>query len=195
MNRDDENWFDALAGKPNPDTAPATLQEATALRMALLEKYTSHSSEPQNLVNFSSAQLLRARLRSEGLIPSAQTKSNSKRAIIGSLAATILICAGLSVNLEKHPDFNGSETLQSYRGGEEVAAILVTDPKLMAQQLEQRLSDLNIRSQIQCSSSQCTIEAYVPSAQEDAVNALIKQNQKSVGSNGHLFLQFRRQEK
>jgi hypothetical protein len=195
MNRDDENWFDALAGKPNPDTAPATLQEATALRMALLEKYTIHSNEPKNLVNISSAQALRARLRSEGLIPSTQTKSNSKRVIVSSLAATVLICAGLSVNLEKHPDFNGSETLQSYRGGEEVAAILVTDPKLMAQQLEQRLSDLNILSQIQCSSSQCTIEAYVPSAQEDAVNALIKQNQKSVGSNGHLFLQFRRQEK
>lgn len=195
MNRDDENWFAALAGKPNPGTAPATLQEASALRAALLEKYADNSQEAANVIDINSAQMLRERLRSEGLIPTTQSKFNTKRTVTASLAASICICAGLSLTLQGHNDVTQSGMVNAYRGGEEAASIFVTDPRIAAQQVEQKLSVLNIRSQIQCESSHCTIEAYIPSAQEDAVNALMKSDQQSVGPNGQLLLRFRNQGK
>jgi hypothetical protein len=195
MNRDDENWFDALAGKPNPDTAPATLQEATALRTVLQSKKATSAGEHKEVININSVQLLKERLRSEGLIPPAHSTSNAKRTIAASLAASLFICAGITLTLKEHTIFNDSESLNTYRGGEDIAAIVVADPKLSAQQLEQKLSAMNIQSQIQCDAGDCTIEAYIPSTQEETVNNLIKPEKKSVGHNGQLILKFSRQEK
>lgn len=195
MNRDDENWFDALAGKPNPDTSPATLQEATALRAALHSKNADSAREHKKVININSVQLLRERLRSEGLIPPAHSTSNAKRTIAASLAASIFICAGITLTLKEHTIFNDSESLNTYRGGEDIAAIVVSDPKFSAQQLEQKLSVLNIQSQIQCDARHCTIEAYIPTTQEETVNNLIKPEKKSVGHNGQLILKFSSQEK
>lgn len=195
MNRDDENWFDALAGKPTPGTASATLQEASALRAAVLSANANTTQAHNKVINMSSAQRLRERLRSEGLIPAAQSKSNTRRTVVASLAATLLIGMGITATLQEHAMVNESDTLNTYRGGAETTSVFVTDPKISVQQLEQKLKALNIQPQIQCSSTRCIMEAYIPNAQEAKVNSMIEPINKSVGPNGQLLLHFQSQKK
>ena len=195
MNRDDENWFDALAGKPNPDTTQSTLQEATALRAALLGADSDRHQGQKNVVNIASLQALKDRLRSEGLLPPVHKKCASRNTITMSIAASIFVCVGLGLSLQSQFNTTDYGVQVTARGGEELSAIIVTDAASAVHQLEQQLNTLSIPSQIQCELHHCSIEAYIPSEQEDAVNALIEPTNKSVGANGQLTLKFITQEK
>jgi hypothetical protein len=195
MNRDDENWFDALAGKPSTDAATSTSQEAYALRAVILAAQKNTSQTQDKVVDINSLQLLKQRLRSEGLLPPAQSKSNNKRTVVTSLAATLIVCAGLTLSLQGLDTATNSDALTINRGGEDSVSVSVADAKTAVHQLQVKLSALNIKSQVQCEPDNCTIEAFIPSAHEDIVNTFLKPNEKTVGANGQLLLKFRRQEK
>ena len=135
---------------------------------------------------------MRERLRAEGLIPATEQKSKVRRILVATIAASFLVCTGITLTVQKHQESMGPEILntETYRGGEDTVPIFAEDPRIAAQHLEQTLSALNIQSQVQCELDHCTIEAYIPNSQEEAVNILLKSDKKTVGANGQLLLQF-----
>lgn len=64
--RDDEDWFEAIAGRPRPDADPRTLLEATWLRAAT-RRWAAHDL-PEDALRADAAEALLARARTEGML-------------------------------------------------------------------------------------------------------------------------------
>ena len=193
MNKDDENWFDALAGKPNPNTDSSTLQEASALRTAILSTNEYPQQKTATVVNIQALQNLKERLRSEGLLDRKSRTSNSRLTIATSLVASIVVCISVSMSVLNSSDMPSLESNTTFRGTLDSAIINTDNPEFTANQFAQTLGKLDIKAQVQCVDMVCTIEAFIPSNREDEVNTLLKNWGKTTGTNGHLFLTFQTQ--
>ena len=193
MNRDDENWFDALAGKPNPSTDSSTLQEASALRTAIMSTNEYPQQKKATVVNIQALQNLKERLRSEGLLDQKSRTSNSRLTIAASLAASIVVCVSVSMSVLNSSDMPSLESNTAFRGNLDSAIVNTENPEFTANQFKQALGKLDIKAQVQCVDLICTIEAFIPSDREDEVNALLKNWGKTIRTNGHLFLTFQTQ--
>ena len=71
-NKDDENWLEALAGKPDISADSAINLQAQALRRAMLERRESIEQAYENL-DAGEFQRLQSRLQREGLLTQART--------------------------------------------------------------------------------------------------------------------------
>lgn len=74
-NKDDENWLEALAGKPDISAESAITAQAQALRRAMLERRDGIERAYENL-DAGEFQRLQSRLQREGLLT--QARSNQK---------------------------------------------------------------------------------------------------------------------
>lgn len=194
MKRDDEDWFDVLAGHQVTTADTATKQEALALRAAVLKM---HAKEPAPVIQIDALQRFKQRLQDEGLL--AAPAKNTPRWM--ALAATLVICGGLAVMLRgqllmqqnTQQDLQQDEIADVSRGAVHVEAVKVAQAQEAAQALQQKLAPLGITLAIQGDARLCTVEAFIPADQEVKVNAILEPYQKTVGSDGHLLLEFHTQ--
>jgi hypothetical protein len=191
MTRDDENWFDLLAGKHVNAVDNATRQEAEALRTSTLASSTS-KERAQHALKIAAFQRLKQRLKNEGLVAQHVKKSNSWLA----LAASLIVCGGLAVIMREQL-FPLQENAQEVsRGGTNTStsnteAVIVENAMLAAQELKEKLTPFGILLHIRGDGALSSAEGYVPGEQEDQVNQILTPYKKAVGENGHLSLTFR----
>lgn len=92
MNKDDQDWLDALAGKPNADAAPDTNRRAAALRASMLSIRKAETAlEPSD----DGLERLLFRLRSEGLLGKEKQPWRLRLPTVFALAASVLFAVGL----------------------------------------------------------------------------------------------------
>lgn len=77
--KDDQQWLDALAGKPDASADPMTNAQAQALRTAMLARRAAieHATANANPAEF---ERLRARLQREGLLTDTKATTNTQQA-------------------------------------------------------------------------------------------------------------------
>jgi hypothetical protein len=75
-NRDDQQWLDALAGRPDASADPVTNAQAQALRTAMMARRAAieHSTQNADPAEF---ERLQARLQREGVLTTGDAESNS----------------------------------------------------------------------------------------------------------------------
>lgn len=92
MSKDDQDWLDALAGKPNADADPATNRRAAALRASMLALRKQETAlEPPG----DGLERLLFRLRSEGLLGKQKQPWRLRLPTVFALAASVLFAVGL----------------------------------------------------------------------------------------------------
>lgn len=192
MKRDDEDWFDVLAGHQVAAADTATKQEALALRAAVLKL---QATQPVPLIQFDAIQRFKQRLHDEGLLDT--PAKNTPRWM--AMAATLVMCGGLALMLRgqllMQQDMQQDEIADVARGVVNVEAVTVTHALDAAQDLRKKLAPFGITLAIHGDAGLSTVEAYVPADQEDKVNSILKPYQKTVGADGHLLLEFHAQGK
>ena len=101
MNKDeDQDWLDALAGKPNADSDPEVTRHANALRQAIKQHDAAHHSSEADME--AGLQKLKFRLRSEGLSSTDRRPFMNKRFVQFAVAASVVLTVGLMVRVYLH---------------------------------------------------------------------------------------------
>lgn len=119
---DDQDWLDALAGKPRPGAAPRTLQEARLLRAVLLAQA---QAEPESDAERQRRlERLLFRLRRAGLLDSPRWSVNTWRVPLAA-AASLMLCIAV-VQLAYWQTETPSETPVT-RGEDSVRRLVVDD--------------------------------------------------------------------
>ncbi len=188
MKRDDEDWFDVLAGRQVAAADTATKQEALALRAAVLKM---QDKQPARVIKIDAVQRFKKRLQDEGLL--AAPSRNAPRWM--AMAATLVICGGLVMMLREQTGMQQDEAAEISRGAPNPQVVMVKQAQQEAKILQQNLAPLGIQLHIQGDAELSTVEAFVPADQEQKVNAMLLPYQKTVGSDGHLLLEFHAQGK
>ncbi len=168
MNNDkDQDWLDALAGKPNVDADPDVTRHASALRQAIQQHDAALDlSEVDTEENL---QKLKFRLRREGLIEIEQRPATeprikggwfgqvfsgsgfslalNRRFVQFAIAASVVLTVGLMMrtHLHQEPLQNESEIM---RGLGDRQIVLAADPEERLRQLTAELDQLGIKYQV-----------------------------------------------
>lgn len=188
MKRDDEDWFDVLAGHQVASADTLTKQEALALRAAVLKMQTR---QPETVIAIDVLQRFKKRLQYEGLLET--PAKNAPRWL--AMAATLVVCGGLALMLRGQMFMQEDEIAEVSRGAVNAEVVTVEQALEAAQALQQKLAPLGIQLSIQGDAKLSTVEAFVPADQEEKVNAMLLPYQKIVGTDGHLLLEFHAQGK
>lgn len=184
MQPDDDGWFDALRGKPSPDSAPETIRHAEAVRNALLKRNAELKVTDAELAR------LRAKLHAQGLLESRVGLRRSWYA----MAAGLVLCTGIVLIAGNQFILQQEGSVEQLRGASPESPIAkVKIPADDAHLLSQRLRQLGMDVQVVTTPDGVRIEAYVPSQLEQEVNQLLSPYHTHVGANGHLLLEFRSQ--
>jgi hypothetical protein len=75
-NKDDQQWLDALAGRPDASADPVTNAQAQALRSAMMARRAAREHATQN-ADPAEFERLRARLQREGVLTTGDAESSS----------------------------------------------------------------------------------------------------------------------
>lgn len=188
MKRDDEDWFDVLAGRQVAAADTATKQEALALREAILKMQLK---QPTSVIQIDGLQRFKKRLQDEGLL--AAPSRNAPRWM--AMAATLVMCVGMVLALRGQTGMQQDEVAEISRGALNPQVVMVKQALQEAKILQQNLAPLSIQLRIQGDAELSTVEAFVPADQEEKVNAILLPYQKTVGADGHLLLEFHAQGK
>ena len=188
MKRDDEDWFDVLAGHQVATADAATKQEALALRAAVLKMQIK---QPAPVIQIDALQRFKQRLHDEGLL--AAPVKNAPRWM--AMAATLVMCGGLVLMLRGQMFMPEDGMTEVSRGAVNAEVVKVAQALEAAQALQQKLAPLGIQLRIQGDATLSTVEAFVPADKEEKVNAMLLPYQKTVGTDGHLLLEFHSQGK
>ncbi len=188
MKRDDEDWFDLLAGRQVAAADTATKQEALALREAILKM---QPRQAEVVIRIDALRRFKKRLQDEGLL--AAPSRNAPRWM--AMAATLVMCGGLVMLLREQTGLQQGEVAEISRGASNPQVVIVKQALQEAKILQQNLAPLGIQLRIQGDAELSTVEAFVPADQEEKVNAMLLPYQKVVGSDGHLLLEFHAQGK
>jgi hypothetical protein len=119
---DDQDWLDALAGKPRPGAAPRTLLEARLLRAVLLEQAQAEpesDAERQNRL-----ERLLFRLRRQGLLDAPRWSQRAWRVPLAAAAALML---GIAVVQLVHWQDEAAPDAPAMRGEDSVRRLVVDD--------------------------------------------------------------------
>lgn len=143
---EDQDWLDALAGKPNADANPDVTRRATALRQAIQRHdVTLHSSGADAE---SGLQKLKFRLRREGLSGDNKPAFYSNRFVQYAMAASVVLTVGLMMRIYLHQEPMQNEA-EIMRGMGERQLVLAADPEERLKQLATELDRLGIKYQVE----------------------------------------------
>lgn len=185
---EDQDWLDALAGKPNPNADPDVTRRATLLRLAIQRHDAALGVNDFDVE--AGLQKLKARLRREGLIGVDQQPTIKERfarlAMAASVAlnrhfvqfavaASVVLTVGLTMRLYLHeqPIQNEAEIM---RGGGERQIVLAPDPEARLKQLATELDRLGIKYQIERKEGKILLKAQGVDPAKDDVASFLERN-------------------
>lgn len=155
QNKDDQQWLDALAGRPDASADPTSTAQAKALRTAMVARRTAieHATQQADPAEF---ERLRSRLQSERLLYDSHIKKQPGswlqavrdmwRPIVGGsvavprwgVAATVVLGVALAVQVALPVRQEDADVL---RGGT-AAVLTVPDPEARLAELTQGLNQV-----------------------------------------------------
>ena len=143
---EDQDWLDALAGKPNAGADPEVTRRATLLRQAIQRHDTKIGVNDFDVET--GLQKLKFRLRREGLSGENKPAFYSNRFVQFAMAASVVLTVGLTMRLYLHqePIQNEAEVMRGFGGRQHV---LVPDPEAHLNLLTTELDRLGIKYQIE----------------------------------------------
>lgn len=166
----DQDWLDALAGKPNPDADPEATRRATALRQAMQRH--DISLNPSEFDAEAGLQKLKFKLRSEGLSGEKKHTLFNNHIIHFAMAASVVLTVGLMVRnyLPQELPQNEAEIM---RGMGDRQIVLAADPEARLKQLTTELGQLSIKYQVERKEGKIILRIQgVDPAKEDVANLL-----------------------
>jgi hypothetical protein len=144
-NRDeDQDWLDALAGKPDPDANPAVTKRATLLRQAIQQHDAALGVN--DFDTEAGLQKLKFRMRREGLVTESKPSFIHNRFVQYAMAASIILTVGLTMRLYLY-----EQPIQNEIGivrGSNQQIVLAADPEARLKQLTTELDKLGIQYQV-----------------------------------------------
>jgi len=178
-NRDeDQDWLDALAGKPNPDADPEITRRATLLRQAI-QHHEAASTKDFNVE--ASLQKLKFRMRREGLggdhkayFKGGNVFAISNRLVRFALAASIVLTVGLTMRLYLHeqPIQNEGNIIR----GSAQQIVLAPDPEARLKQLTTEMDKLGIKYQIERKEGKLILKAAGIDLKKDDIADFLERN-------------------
>lgn len=173
MNKDeDQDWLDALAGKPNPNADPDVTRRATLLRQAIQRHDAAIGVNDFDVE--AGLQKLKFRMRKEGLSGENKPAFFSNRFVQYAMAASIVLTVGLTMRLYMYeqPVQNEAEIM---RGGDQ-QIVLATDPEARLKQLTAELDKLGIKYQIERKEGKILLKAQGVDPVKDDVASFLERN-------------------
>lgn len=179
---EDQDWLDALAGKPNPNADPEVTRRATLLRQAIQRHDAAIGVHDFDVE--AELQKLKFRMRREGLSGDVQhmTIKNRFGLIAASLsinrhvaqyamAASVVLAVGLMV-ITYHPQETMQNEADIMKGGNQ-QIVLAPDPEARLKQLTTELDQLGIKYQVERKEGKILLKAQgVDPFKDDVVNFL-----------------------
>jgi hypothetical protein len=151
---EDQDWLDALAGKPNPDADPESTRRATALRQAIQRHDATLN---QNKFDADAGlQKLKFKLRREGLSGVEQPPILKNHFVQFAMAASVVLTVGLMVRNYLPQDLPKNEA-EIMRGGN-MQIVLAADPEARLKQLTTVLDQLGIKYEVERKEGKLTNE-------------------------------------
>ena len=122
--KEDDQWLNALAGRPDPATDSVVNQQAEALRRVLqAQRAKLEDSVPQ--ADDTQYQQLLFRLKREGLLKANRPWHNP---MLWGLAATLVL--GVGVVLQMGGIYPGQDDADTLRGGGKATVLVVDNPEV-----------------------------------------------------------------
>jgi hypothetical protein len=183
MSTEDDQWLDALAGKPDPSAPPRINREAAALRLALLAHRAD--TEPDEAVV---DEVLFERVLAQ-LKPTAASATNPTIKLVQgagemrlpvrsaidakwfALAASLVLGLGIVINSGRFLSSTAPVSdVTVVRGTPDTTVLIVADPKTRARELVDGLGSIGEKAEIQTDTKGRTV---VSVARSDAVLAYL----------------------
>lgn len=143
---EDQDWLDALAGKPGAAADPDVVRRATMLRQALQRHNAVLGANKFNTE--AGLQKLKFRLRREGLSSSDHRPILNKRYIQFAMAASVVLTVGMVMRFYLHQELMQNEA-EIMRGMGEQQLVLAANPEERLKQLTTELDRLAIKYQVE----------------------------------------------
>jgi len=169
---EDQDWLDALAGKPNPNADPEVTRRATLLRQAIQRHDAALGVNDFDVE--AGLQKLKFRMRREGLSGENKRAFYSNRFFQYAMAASIVLTIGLTVRLYMYeqPMQNEADVM---RGGNQ-QIVLAADPEARLKQLTTELDRLGIKYQIERKDGKILLKAQGVNPVNDEVASFLERN-------------------
>jgi hypothetical protein len=140
MRDEDDNWFDALAGRSGGEAAATNDAHARAIRAAILSRSAAEETpvaaeDPMREV------ALIARARATGVLPVAGGRASRRR--IGWLAAAAMACVAVGVTLQMNTRSPAPITRGAASG---IVRIRAPDPLHLKQELIRELEEAGVHA-------------------------------------------------
>jgi len=170
MNKDeDQDWLDALAGKPTQNADPEVTRRATLLRHAIQRHDAALGVNEFD--DEAGLQKLKFRMRREGLSGESKPAFYSNRFVKYAMAASIVLTIGLTMRLYLHeqPMQNEADIMR----GSNQQIVLAADPEARLKQLAFELDRLGIKYQVERKDGKILLKAQgVDPVKEDVADFL-----------------------
>jgi hypothetical protein len=170
---EDQDWMDALAGKPSPDADPEITRRATLLRQTIQRHNTTF--EPSEFDTETSLQKLKFRVRREGLSGDVQRPNMSKNLFQFAMAASVVLVVGLMMRnfLPQESPQNEAEIM---RGMGDRQIVLVAEPEIRLKQLTTELDHLGIKYQVERKEAKIILNIQGIDPTKDDVASFLERN-------------------
>lgn len=170
---EEQDWLDALAGKPNPNADPDVTRRATLLRQAIQRHDAALGVNDFDVE--AGLQKLKFRMRREGLSGENNRAFYSNRFVQYAMAASIVLTVGLTMRLYLHeqPMQNEAEIM---RGSGDRQLVLTPDPEERLKQLTTELDRLGIKYQIERKEGKLLLKAQGVDPVKDDVASFLERN-------------------
>jgi len=198
MNKDDQDWLDALAGKPAPGADPETARRAAALRKTLLDirKEGLADESPDDGLD-----RLLFRLRREGLLEKEKNHWLLQFPVAFAMAASVLIAVGFGWLMKADRDRPYEESTGSAMfgvpystGGASAPQTLYADaPGDLATSLTQEFSAAGIALRQSDGGDSIRLEGELPENLSADALQLIGRYRLSIPDGRKLIIEIRRQ--
>lgn len=196
MNKDDQDWLDALAGRPDPAADPATNRRAAALREAMLairrEELAAESPDE-------GLDRLLFRLRREGLLETRKKPWLLQFPAMFAIAATVLISAGFAVIYLADKKDSAPEVLQSSAPGDAFSTraaaqlLFAAAPEDFAAGMQQKFSDAGIPLKQTPSAQGVRLEGDLPGNLPPDALRILDEYRLSIPDDRKLVIEIRQQ--
>lgn len=169
---EDQDWLDALAGKPNPNADPEVTRRATLLRQAIQRHDAALGVNDFDVE--AGLQKLKFRMRREGLSAENKPAFFSNRFIQYAMAASIVLTVGLTMRLYMYeqPIQNEAEIMR----GNNLQIVLAPNPEERLRQLTAELDKLSIKYQIERKEGKILLKAHGVDPVKDDVASFLERN-------------------
>lgn len=184
---EDQDWLDALAGKPDPDANPNVTKRAALLRQAI-QKHDA-ALGVNDFDTDAGLQKLKFRMRREGLTSDSKPSFIHNRFVQYAMAASIILTIGLTMRiyLYEQPMQNEADIVR----GSNQQIVLAADPEARLKQLTTELGELGIQYQIERKEGIIILMAHGVDPLKDEVAEFLERNHITAPVGTDLALEFR----